>query len=497
MAVLVSLAGRLASADQPTLSGQWSASAMRTSWAMGEWSAVCGPKPGASGAPSGTVTIVQQGGELRFIGAGRSYSTAQCWEQRPGLARVSHTGGTRGWRTVCKTPSSDPRQATVVTTISATDEYITFDETGQYQFALEGANCTASARRSRSFRLIQRAGEPPPSAPEPSTAPTAPAERPPAAEQPSPKPPPAPRDRGRCDQPGPPARLEVRPSRKLMRAGERFSFRTRVLDENGCPLRTPPVWRLADPRSPVKLLEPGKVRVEPDAPESEAVLTASLGGRTVRVVVEVASAERYEALLQQGRFDASGERGDAAVAVIASGSIGSRSTGAQDQAQSRKLVFAVVVGALTLLFGGLTVVVVARSRKRRASRQAQTPTETTPEAVETAPNAQPKVCPTCGKEYPPDAVFCSNDGNHLVAADQAERKRTPSGGICPVCGQGFDPGVRTCPTHGEALIPAALYAASREAEPAPTKKICPVCGDHFEGDAQFCGNDGATLVPIN
>src|SRR5690606_36561188 len=101
------------------------------------------------------------GSELSISGLGREWSTTQCWEQYPGLARRSHSAGTRGWRNVCKTADSDPRQATVVTTLSATDTTMSFDETAQYQFVIQGQNCTASARRTRSFRLLQREGEPP------------------------------------------------------------------------------------------------------------------------------------------------------------------------------------------------------------------------------------------------------------------------------------------------------------------------------------------------
>ena len=233
MALLLCVFARPADAQQlKTLSGTWSASAMRSAWNVGDWGEACGPKPGGGAAPAGTVTIKQSGGELAISGAGRSYSTAECWEQMPGLARSSHSGGQRGWRTVCKSSAGDARQATVVTTVSASDSYITFDETGQYQFVIQGTNCTASVRRSRSFRLIQREGEAPPvAASSPPVASAAPA---PSAKVPQ----------TRCENPGPAARLEVRPSRKLMRAGEEFSFRALGLRRRG--LRAAHSSRLAD-----------------------------------------------------------------------------------------------------------------------------------------------------------------------------------------------------------------------------------------------------------
>ena len=124
----------------------------------------------------GSVTITSSGSELHLSGAGRDFSTTECWEQFPGLSRVSHSGGLRGWRSTCKTKAGDPRQATIVTTISATDNQISFDETGQYQFIITGQNCTASVRRTRSLSLVQREGESAPVAQRDAQPPSAPRE---------------------------------------------------------------------------------------------------------------------------------------------------------------------------------------------------------------------------------------------------------------------------------------------------------------------------------
>src|SRR5690606_23323117 len=111
----------VAAQSQPTLSGRWSASAMSVQWRIGQWGSQCGPKPGGGGSASGSVSIKQTGSELTIHGGTRTYQTTQCWEQFPGLSPRSHSGGKRGWRTTCKTAASDPRQATVITTLSATD----------------------------------------------------------------------------------------------------------------------------------------------------------------------------------------------------------------------------------------------------------------------------------------------------------------------------------------------------------------------------------------
>lgn len=472
----------------PTLSGRWSATAMRVAWNIGDWGAACGPRPGGGGAPGGTATVSQNGGELTISGAGRSYSTTQCWEQFPGLNRTSHSGGTRGWRNVCKTAANDPRQATIITTISATDSTISFDETGQYQFVINGQNCTASVRRNRSFKLIQREGEAPP-APASAAPPAATSAAPPP---PKPKPEPAP---ARCAETGPPARLEVRPSRKLMRPGDEFTFRAAVLDAKGCALGVAPTWRIATEHAPAKLLGPGRIRIADDAGESELTLSAVVAGRAANVVVEIASKDRYEALLRQGGFNDSGESEDAAVAVIASGSIGARSSVAGDEARGRKRTFIAVLGSAALVLGLIGLVLVLRGRKRRPP--GPMPGDDAETAGPPAPASAHKatVCPTCREEYPPDAQFCAIDGNRLVPLED-DASRSPTGGVCPVCGQGFDPGVQACPKHDEELVPVAIYRDNQRSA-ATGKTICPVCGTQYPGDSRFCGTDGAALLPLN
>ncbi len=477
-----------ARADSPTLAGRWNASAMRSDWIVGEWGQACGPKPSGGGAAGGAVTITAVGSELKMSGAGRDYSTTECWEQFPGLSRVSHSGGLRGWRNTCKTKSGDPRQATLVTTISATDNTISFDETGQYQFIITGQNCTASVRRTRGFSLVQREGESAPIA-----AATPPAT--PIATTPAPAATPAPKV---CTDPGPPARLEVRPSTKLLRPGESFEFHTVVLDAGGCTLALSPVWKVISASAPLELSGPGKVHVPDGAAESTVELQATLAGRSAKVVVEIASQERYDALLAQKGLNAEGESSEAAVARIATTAIGGGSVVTHDDSQRRRIVFVGVVGGTALVLGLLGFALVQHSRRKplepepRPSR-ARLPASITP----TSMPALAKICPTCREEYAPEAAFCPNDGNRLVAARANNEPTAPGGGVCPVCGQGYDPGVLTCPKHGEELLPAAMQAAARATDSVLTKKICPVCGKQYSGDSQFCGGCGAALVPVN
>jgi hypothetical protein len=432
--------------------------------------------------------VKQTGGELTITGAGRSWSTTQCWEQFPGLVPRSHAGGTRGWKTTCRTAPGDPRQATVNTNTTASDDFIGLNETGQYQFVIKGQNCTASVRRTRTFKLIQRDGETP-----------TPVESAPAPKPPAPKPAPPPTEtHPRCTDLGPPARLEVRPSRKLMRPGEDFEFRARVLDASGCTLPTAPAWKVVGEPKGVSLLGAGKVRIAGDAPETDVAISAAVGGRSVDVVVEIASKDRYDALMRKGGFNEAGESEDVAVTAIASGSIGSGSAAVEDQSGDRRRTFVAVVGGLALLLGGIGLVLVLRSRRRRA-RQSLEPPAPAPSPVSLPIPSTPgaMVCPTCRDEYPPEAIYCPTDGNRLVRLQDGADPRGPTGGICPVCGQGFDPGIMLCPTHEEEVVPPAVYFAMRESDPPFDKKICPVCGAQYSGQSGFCGTDGAALVPVN
>lgn len=473
--VLLPTGGR---AQDSTLAGRWTAPPMRVDWKIGDWGPACGPRPSGGGAPGGTVVIKTQGSELVMSGAGRTYSTSECWEQFPGLTRVSHSAGSGRWNSVCQTPAGDPRQARVATTISRTgDTQIHFDETGQYQFVLEGQNCTASVRRTRTLTLLQREGE--------ATAPLL------SAPQAVPSQPPAPTTR--CVTKGLPERLEVRPSRKLMRPGEAFTFRAAVVDRAGCGLNIVPTWRVVAGGEALTLLAPGKVQIAENAEETEARLQASVGDRAVSITVEVVSHERYDALLREGGFNAEGESAEAAIARIATESIGTRSSVVREEAEGRKTAFIAVIGGMALAFGLAGLFFLGRSRKQKKAALAL-PRPTAP-PTQSISRRGGNVCPTCREEFPVGAEFCAFDGNRLVPLT-SESGIGPTGGVCPLCSQGYDPGVTVCPKHNEPLVPALVHAERRPSLPS-TRRICPVCGTQFPGESQFCGKCGAALVPVN
>jgi hypothetical protein len=329
-------------------------------------------------------------------------------------------------------------------------------------------------RRTRSYALVQRQGDKP--AAVPSVAVT-------AAAKPTARPA---RD---CQNAGLPERLEVRPSHKLMRPGETFTFRTAVLDARGCALPVTPTWNVLGGSTALNVTAPGSVTAAANAPESEVTMEVTLGDRSVRVVVEIASKERYDALLQARGLDESGESKEAAVLRVASESLGAREVVARDDSKGKTRVFVAMAGALALLLGIAGLIVVRRSRRAAAAAAAEAP------PYPRAASASSKACPTCREEFPPEAEFCPKDGNRLVP--QTSLAVGPGGSVCPVCGRGFNPGTLTCPEHPEELVPAAAFAAAGAPATATTRSICPMCGSQFSGEIRFCGECCAALVPIN
>jgi hypothetical protein len=163
-----------------------------------------------------------------------------------------------------------------------------------------------------------------------------------------------------------------------------------------------------------------------------------------------------------------------------------------------------IVGGALLVFGVVGAWLALRSRRRQPEEAPTAETEPAPPAP--AAIAAPRVavavktgvllqCPTCRRDYGPDALFCSRDGNRLVPVRDG-LERGPTGGVCPVCKQGYDPGVHVCPIHEEELIPAPLFEADPDSS-GTSPKICPTCGVQYRNGSGFCGADGSALVTVN
>lgn len=429
------------------------------------------------------MTVSAQGSELSIAGLGRSYSTRTCWESLPGVSVVGHSSSARSWNTRCSSSAGDPRRTTITTTLSASsNDQLQFTEVGLYEFDINGEHCRAEARRTRSFSLVEREGEsraaPAPLPPEPPEAPLAP------TPEPAPK---------TCAAPGVPARLEVRPNRKLLRAGESFQFRARLLDAEGCLTLATARFSLATSTTRLEVTVDGKATAAADAPRGMARIEASFEKQSVSVQLEVVSKDEYDALLKGGAFDASGATG-AAVATLASAELGAGSATLENKARSKRLWLLGSLGALAGLLGAMALWLMRRRPDTYEPGDELGSEESSPEYAPTAtPVPAPATtssCPTCHTEHEPGQRFCLTDGNRLVPSLPPE---PAPGGVCPICRKGYDPGTSRCPVDGEALVPAALLASASE----PLRRICPVCGTIYEGTVRFCGLDGATLAPLN
>ena len=453
-AVLIALgvlaaASTSSSQDRPTLSGSWSASAMSERWNIGDWGESCGPKPAPRGAAGGSVQISESGGELVFSGGGYP-RTSGCFEMGGPIVVTSHSASARFWRTRCGTAANDPRKATVVTTISATDNAISFDETGEYQFILKEQNCTASVRRNRTYSLVKRLGDDPP----PATTTAEPPPAPPPTSKPEPEKP-AP-TAAACDSPGEPARVEVRPARKVMKPGETFQLKALILDAAGCRVPQTPTWTLAD-GAKLTVSPQALVTVASDAPEGEIAISAVVNGRAAKVTIEVVSSEHYDKLLAAGGLR---ETDEAAVVAVTTASLGGSTATAEDGSKKRRMLFLAVVGACVTALGVVGLVLWRRQKPEVEEVEELVPGETKMTVVRkkrlvAKPVAAGGVrCPTCGRDFPAGSVFCPHDGGKLAP-----------------------PGV--------APAPAATTAGG---------KVCPVCGMKYGPNAQFCGKEGATLV---
>ena len=562
LTLLMILAPRRAWADG--LDGAWSMTAVSESYTVQEWNASCGPAPvSRTMIPGGAVTVTTSGGELVISGA-RTLRTDQCLDPMPTLARNVHSQDARAWRTRCSTPPSDPRHAVVNTGyfVVAGDNQISVAETGRYEFTINDAHCIADVKRAAT---LSRAGTSPAASAASATATasaTASASAAPADSTPVPDtsatataPPTAtatataaptstaatPAPKADCSTPGDPARLEVRPSGKLLKLGDTFAFHATVVDANGCPTQTPIQWTIGavtfkdgQPHAGAPAVDAvGKLTI-PAADFTDATfdLVATAAGRSAKAAVQVAIPADYAALLAQSGLGPSGERDEPAVAILATTSIGASDVKTEDGGRKRRFVFFGIVGGLALLLVIIAAVGAARGktarqaeaaagarhaekmrvyeahraeRESRHAAQMKAHLESVAIAQQQAAAAAargidtgPMFCPSCRREYPPGTAYCSFDSNRLVAMRGHEHMLSgPSGGICPTCRRGFNPGVKVCPHDGDELVPASRVGAPTQALQTLRGKICPTCGARYEGTSGFCVKDGAQLVLLN
>lgn len=492
-----------ASAD---LDGKWKQGPLKEDFTVQQWSkAACGAPPDSGSRGGGeTVTVTVEGDLLSIVGGGRVYKSNQCYDDMPTLQRDSYQRDPSGkvWRTHCSTPPNDPRRGNINTLIQVIgDNRIEIAETGRYEIVQQaGASCVADIKRTRTLEKIAET---------PIATTTAP---------------PPPTHTNACASPGEPARLEVRPSKKLLRGGESFTFGALVLDASGCATSTPTAWKIEGDARGLTVDDHGKVTA-PSEGEGSVTIVVTAAGKSTKVTVDLTTAAKYDDLLKSSGLNASGETDTASVVVIAEGSIGASDVRVEG-GKKKKTIFLVVIAGLIAMIGVAGVFGWRRSRRaaalqRRAEeRHAERVREAEERKREKAaahaaqlaaheeslrkraeaasipvPQAKPPtICPACQREFPADSSYCPHDGNRLVPMNVGAA-RGP-GVICPTCKRGYDPGVRTCPDDGAELVPYPAFIAKQE--PTPKQgKICPTCGQRFQGDAAFCGKDGSALVLLN
>lgn len=420
MTILVmTLTGGDVLAEGQTLAGSWSATPMSESVKIGSWVDECGPKPVSSSSPGGGYKIAISGDELVFSG-GKSFRTDQCWDM--GLAkRVSHsaTPSIRYWKTRCESPAGDPRKATITTVVRAVDDdTIVLSETAHYSSTMSSGECSATVERSRTFKIVTRDGAAPAASSTPSAAPSPSISV--TAKPTATTPPPA-----TCTTVGEPATLEVKPRRKVVRPGEQFDFRARILDASGCELGAKTSFRLAPESSAIATVAVdanGHVKVAADAEPVIATLLVEGATKSARVELEVVSDQRYAELLAAGAGDAAAD--DQAVAIVLSSGGGGSATvvdpGKQEVKRFRFGWLAIVGGIATLL--GLAAIVLWRRSSMAApivapqnsSGPPPTSSPSLPDPTPAAPQPKRRICPICGTRYEGEAQFCSKDGVELV-----------------------------------------------------------------------------------
>ncbi len=392
--VLASAGSAWADGDAP-LTGRWSAGVMRSVWTLTNWGDSCGPSPVGGSDAGGVVTVTQQGSELSINGLGHPFSSSACWDQQPGVSVVTHTAGKRQWTTSCSSATADPRRVSITTTLIASDTTMDLDEIGRYEVAIAGRDCSASVRRTRHFLLVESEG----AKPEPIA--SAAADRPSAS----------------CAQAGPAARIEVSPSYKLLRLGERFSFHAKVFDEHGCAVAQKVNWRLQRTSAGTELDPSGTLTVRNDAAEGEVQINATVAEQSVQVTVYVVSAQRYAELLSSPTFNAAGESDAKAVKALVSNVVGTRAPQIDPTARRRRTLFVWAVAALAVLMGLGAILVTRRRRHWVPSApvaEPRSPVASYSASEVQAPRTTQLICPMCGTQYGPDSQFCGKDGASLV-----------------------------------------------------------------------------------
>lgn len=441
---------KVARADGP-YEGEWRQGAAQITVTVETWGADCGPRPQSSTLPArGTVSVRQDGDHLSF---GAQRSTRGCWSDNTAVRVVSSRVQPGNWQILCRTPTDDPRRETGTYTLRATsaDRIELRDETA-YDWSLNESRCIARVVTTQAFDRVRdgATAASPSSEPErPAAQPTAPSTDPTSATTPEPA----------CT-PGAPARLQLRPTSADVVAGERACFTARVVDAEGCWVRSAATTLTVTPN------ELATVRgscVEAQA-AGEALVTARGGGFEARSELRIATNDLSSLIARRSE---GGVFGGGEAAELGQDT-GVAATAASPQSGSSLWVQIAAIVAIALA-GLLVLALILVTRRRRAE-----------EARVAEQRAQRREA----------MVRASEEAARAAQAAQAAPVSTEPM-ICPICRRGYPAGATECSKDHEQLVPYAEFVAKRQA--VGSEKICPTCGTHYPSTTQFCGKDGTTL----
>ena len=480
---------------------------------------------------AGSVRVRSDGGEFAIEGGRRTLRTDECLDGMPTLARKAHSTGRRVVADAMLDPperSAPSRRSTPRTFwLSGDNDPDRRDRTlraDHQQRALHRGrratrvrrlrrgNAGPDARRrgrreSRDRRAVERRDRPEPGGP-------------PDAARYEPG---ADRLRGRLQlPPGAPSRLEVRPSRKLLRWATRSDFAPSSVDAAGCLTGTPIQWAVgalrfkdgevhavgAHHRRRRQAQRPGRFT------DATFDVVATAAGRSARSV-----GRRHVARDVRRAPRAVGSGPERTAGRTRRGGAGDGlhrriETDAPRTARAqRRAIFIVRRGRPRRRASASWppsarcgrarrrgVEQAAESRhaekmreyerqKRRAGGDARGADEGAPGERRERPagsrgggrarRCTPGRCSArrAGGSSPAGATFCPFDSNRLVAIEgHQELMVGPSGGICPTCRRGFNPGVKVCPHDGDELVPRQLTAAGRSPPPPCAGKFARPAG---------------------
>lgn len=490
-AVLALTLSPRAGAEGASLAGAWSAGALSEVVTVHSWPEECGPKPKGGNAGSGGYTISLVGDELIFSGA-RPFRSDECWD-RESAKRVSHsaTPSARSWKTRCESPAGDARKATITTLVRATDDdTIVMSESAKYEAPAPTAGagaCSVTVDRSRLYKRVGAtvASTTASATASTTTAPTTSATATTTATATATVTKPA------CDAIGEARTLEVRPKKKILRAGEQFDLVARLLDDKGCELAQKPTFKLAPEAAgsatTVTVDASGKVSAKASAEPGKVSIVVEAAGKSVKVEVEVVSDARWAELLGSGSLEDASE--EPAVVVVSGGGGAVGSTPAKPAAGGtegrRQFAWLAVVGGGCTLLLLVALILWRRGESPKASSE---PVPLAPVKPQHRPHTPMPIAAPAFVAPPPPPL----PGPPAAPAGTAVGFADPRGKRCPLCGAAAPFEAEFCPNDGQRLVSAAAPAPA-----APRGKMCPVCARHYEPDARFCNKDGVALVDVN